>query len=212
VLGLPYLAIENYSFADTPIRFIRTGKTSEFGYLLIAPASIAAQLLATLKTEVEALGGRLAGAEAHDALRLEGRFFNIFREGERVRDPLPLGLQWMIDFDKDKFLGGEAIKQRRAAGLKQKVIGLAAEAGTELKNGAKIYSAGPDSAGQPVGEVVADGDSYVLNQPLALGLLPVELAFSGLSFRVDAPDGPVIRSISMPPIMPRSLTVKLDEM
>ena len=208
VLGLPYLSIENYSFAGTPIRFIRAGKTSEFGYLLLAPAGIAAQLFAALKTEVEALGGQLAGLDAHDALRLEGRFFNIFREGERVRDPLPLGLQWMIDFEKDPFLGGEAIKQRRAAGVKQKVIGLSAEAGCgDLKTGAKIYS-----AGQPVGEVVDDGFSQVLNQPLALGLFPVQLAFAGLPFQINSPDGPAIRSISMPPIMPRSLTVKLDEM
>jgi glycine cleavage system aminomethyltransferase T len=63
-----------------------------------------------------------------------------------------------------------------------------------------------------VGEVVTDCVSYVLNQPLALGLLPLELAFSGLQFRVGSPDGAIVKTISMPPIMPKSLTVKLDEM
>jgi len=208
VIGLPYLSIENYQFAGELVRFIRAGKTSEFGYLIIAPVKIAAQLFDTLKAEVEERGGRLAGADAHDALRLEGRFFNIFREGERVRDPLPLGLQWMIDLEKENFSGGTAIKQRRAAGLKQKIIGLTAEAGcTALKTGAPIFH-----EGKPVGEVVTDCVSQVLNQPLALGLLPLELAFSGLQFRVGSPDGAVVRSISMPPIMPKSLTVKLDEM
>ena len=208
VIGLPYLSIENYQFAGEPIRFIRAGKTSEFGYLLIAPVKIAAQLFDTLKAEVEERGGRLVGTDAHDALRLEGRFFNIFREGERVRDPLPLGLQWMIDLENENFSGGVAIKERRAAGLKQKIIGLAADAGcTILKTGATIFH-----EGKPVGEVVTDCVSYVLNQPLALGLLPLEIAFSGLEFRVGAADGAVVRSISMPPIMPKSLTVKLDEM
>ncbi|HPA18568.1 MAG TPA: glycine cleavage T C-terminal barrel domain-containing protein [Verrucomicrobiae bacterium] len=208
VIGLPYLSIENYEFAGEPVRFIRAGKTSEFGYLLVAPVAIAAQLFDTLKAEVEARGGRLAGTDAHDALRLEGRFFNIFREGARVRDPLPLGLQWMVDFDKEKFLGSDAIKQRRLAGLKQKIIGLVAGADcTALKTGVKIFH-----DGQPVGEVVADCLSYVLNRPLALGLFPVELAFSGLSFHVGSADGPMAQSISMPPIMPRSLAVKLDEM
>ena len=208
VIGLPYLSIENYQFAGEPIRFIRAGKTSEFGYLLIAPVKIAAQLFDTLKAEVEARGGRLVGTDAHDALRLEGRFFNIFREGERVRDPLPLGLQWMIDLEKENFSGSAAIKERRAAGLKQKIIGLAADAGcTTLQTGAKIFH-----EGQAVGEVVTDCVSYVLNQPLALGLLPLGIAFSGLEFRVGSADGAVVRSISMPPIMPKSLTVKLDEM
>ena len=208
VVGLPYLSIENYQFAGAPVRFIRAGKTSEFGYLLIAPLSIAGWLFAELQSEVAAVGGRLAGMDAHDALRLEGRFFNIFREGEKVDDPLPLGLQWMIDFEKEKFLGRDAIHHRRSAGLKQKVIGLAADSQCKgLKTGAKIYH-----AGQPVGKVVADGPSYVLNQPLGLGVFPVELAYSGLEFRLGSPEGEPVRSISMPPIMPRSLTVKLDEM
>ena len=208
VIGLPYLSIENYHFAGEPVRFIRAGKTSEFGYLLIAPVSIAAQLFATLKAEVEERGGRLVGVDAHDALRLEGRFFNIFREGERVQDPLPLGLQWMIDLEKESFSGSVAIKERRAAGLKQKIVGLAADAGcTTLAAGAPIFH-----AGRAVGEVVTACVSHVLQQPLALGLLPLELAFAGLEFRVGAAAGAVVRSISMPPIMPKSLTVKLDEM
>jgi hypothetical protein len=52
----------------------------------------------------------------------------------------------------------------------------------------------------------------VLNRRLALAVFPVELAYSGLSFRLGASDGQVVKSISMPPIMPKSLTVKLDEM
>jgi glycine cleavage system aminomethyltransferase T len=208
VVGLPYLSIENCAFAGEQVRFLRAGKTSEFGYLLIAPVKIAPALLEALVSEAAARGGRLCGVDAHDDLRLEGRFFNIFREGRRVRDPLPLGLQWMIDFEKENFSGGAAIKQRRARGLKQKVIGLAAPSGGAApKEGARIFHAGRD-----VAEVVADGDSYVLNQPLALALFPVELAYSGLPFRLGSPDGPVVQSISMPPIMPRSLTVKLDEM
>jgi aminomethyltransferase len=208
VIGLPYLAIENYQFAGEPVRFIRAGKTSEFGYLLIAPLKIAAQLFDTLKAEVEERGGCLAGVDAHDELRLEGRFFTIFSEGLRVRDPLPLGLQWMIDLEKENFSGSAAIKARRAAGLKQKIVGLAAAAGSPpLKAGNPIFH-----EGKPVGEIVADCISHALQQPLALGLLPLDLAFSGLEFHVGSATGLAVRSISMPPIMPKSLTVKLDEM
>jgi aminomethyltransferase len=208
IIGLPYLSIENYQFLGEPVRFIRAGKTSEFGYLLVAPVKIAAELFDALKAGVDERSGRLAGADAHDALRLEGRFFNIFREGEIVRDPLPLGLQWMMDMEKENFSGCAAIKERRAAGLKQKIIGFAADADcAALRSGARIFH-----EGRAVGEVVTGCVSHVLNQPLALGLLPLELAFSGLPFRVGAPDGAVARSISMPPIVPKSLTVKLDEM
>ncbi len=208
VLGLPYLSIENYTFGGEPVRLLRAGKTSEVGYLLLAPVATAPALFDTLKSEVEQRGGRVCGVDVHDDLRLEGRFFNIHREGRQVRDPLALGLQWMVDFDKENFSGCAAIKQRRADGLKKKIIGVAGEPGCEaLKDGARIFH-----SGQPVAEVVTSCFSFVLNQPLGLALFPVELAFSGLTFRVGAADGPVVRTISMPPIMPKSLGVKLDEM
>jgi aminomethyltransferase len=208
VLGLPYLSIENYTFAGQPIRLIRAGKTSEFGYLLLAPSEVAAGLFETCKSEAEQRGGRLCGVDVHDHLRLEGRFFNIHAEGRRVRDPLILGLQWMIDFEKERFSGGEAIRQRRAAGLRQKLIGLAAETGVNgLADGAHVYH-----GDQPVAEVVAAAHSWTLNQALGLAVFPIALAYAGLSFRLGAPDGPTVRTISLPPILPKSLGVKLDEM
>jgi glycine cleavage system aminomethyltransferase T len=208
VLGLPYLSIENYTFAGHPIRLIRAGKTSEFGYLLFAPKAAAEELFQALHGEVESRQGRLCGIDVHDDLRLDGRFFNIHAEGRQVRDPLPLGLQWMVDFEKPDFRGAAAIRDRRAAGLKSKIVGLAAPSGAEAFSlGTPLFH-----EGQPAGTVVAQGYSHMLSQSLALGLLPIEIAYSGLEFSRSSPDGPSLRSISMPPIMPRSLSVKLDEM
>lgn len=208
VLGLPYLSIETYPFQGASVRLIRAGKTSEFGYLLLAPESIAPALFDVLQAAVTRCNGRLCGVDVHDDLRLEGRFFNIQAEGLRVRDPLVLGLQWMIDLDKEKFNGRDAIHERRAAGLHHKIVGVAAGPGNDaLVTGARIFH-----AGQPVGEVVADCHSFVLNRRLALAVFPVALAYSGLSFHLGAAEGPRVNTISLPPIMPRSLTVKLDEL
>lgn len=208
VLGLPYLSIEVYPYQGASVRLIRAGKTSEFGYLMLAPQSVAPALFDVLQAAVANRGGRLCGVDVHDDLRLEGRFFNIQAEGLRVRDPLVLGLQWMMDLEKEKFNGRDAIHQRRSEGLRRKIVGVAAEPGSEaLVTGARIFH-----GRQPVGEVVADCHSFVLNRRLALAVFPVELAYSGLSFRVGSAEGPRVNTISMPPIMPKSLTVKLDEM
>ena len=209
VLGLPYLSVENFTFEGHPVRFFRAGKTGEFGYLMLVPNAVAPALLAACKAGVEQLGGRLCGAEVHNDLRLDGRFFNIHSEGLRARDPLVLGLQWMIDMEKGKFSGSEAIFRRRAEGLKRKVIGIAAapEQDAILQNGAALYH-----EGRLVGEVAARCFSWALGKPLALAVFPIELAYSGLTYRLGSADGPVVESISMPPIMPKSLTVKLDEM
>ena len=208
VLGLPYLSIEVYPFQGQPVRLFRAGKTSEFGYLLLAPQAVAPALFETLAQAVHQRGGRLCGVDVHDDLRLEGRFFNIHAEGLRVRDPLVLGLQWMIDFDKEKFRGSEAIKGRRAQGLQKKIVGVAAERNcSQLVTGTPIFH-----DGRAVAEVAADCISFVLDQRLGLAVFPTELAYSGLSFHLASADGPPVRTISMPPIVPKSLTVKLDEM
>lgn len=209
VLGLPYLSVEVYPFAGESVHLFRAGKTSEFGYLVMAPNSVADALYEKLHSAVKAAGGGLCGVEAHHALRLEGRFFNIHKEGLKVRDPLVLGLQWMIDFDKaGGFRGSAPLFGRRAAGLKQKIIGVSAAPRCEaLCPGARIFH-----QGRPVAEVATSCDSRVLDRKLGLAVFPVELAYSGLDFTLNAADGPPVRTISMPPILPKSLGIRLDEM
>lgn len=208
VLGLPYLSIEMYQFEGHDVQLFRAGKTSEFGYLIMAPADIGAALLKRLQDCVAEQGGGPVGVDTHDKLRLEGRFFNIHAEGAAVRDPLVLGLQWMIDFEKDTFAGYDAIMERRSQGLKRKIVGVATDSGVEgLRGGAGIYD-----GTENVAEVVAACHSYALDTEVGLAVFPFDLAYAGLQFNLDSADGPAVKTISMPPIMPKSLTVKLDEM
>lgn len=208
ILGLPYLSIEMYPFEDSEIRLFRAGKTSEFGYLLMAPNELCESLFGRLYDAVKKCEGGLCGVSVHNDLRLEGRFFNIFAEGARVKDPLKLGLQWMIDFDKEKFSGSKEILSRREAGLTQKIIGIRSGAGAEaFAPGSALFS-----NGDQVATIEAACYSPILDCRVGLALFPVDIAFSGLTFRLGSSDGPEVRTISMPPIMPKSLTVKLDEM
>jgi aminomethyltransferase len=206
VLGLPYLSVENYEFENQPVRLFRAGKTSEFGYILTISAEAGPQLLKTLVDLAQKQGGGLCGVDIHNELRLEGRFFNVFAEGAKVKDPLPLGLQWMVDFDKEQFTGRESLLKRRTNGLKKKIIGVSTSDTVVLKVGDTIFS-----GGRKVAEVQSTCFSYVLNCNLGLALFDVDVAFSGLSFNLGQSDGQVVTTISMPPIMPKSLSVKLDE-
>jgi glycine cleavage system aminomethyltransferase T len=208
VLGLPYLSIERYDYQGETVSLFRAGKTSEFGYYLLAPKACAQKLFEACKVIAEKNNGGICGVEIHNDLRLEGRFFNVFAEGATVRDPLALGLQWMIDFNKEKFIGREAILKRREAGTKFKIIGICAEPGAkELKKGAPIFN-----GTEKVAEVTASCFSYLLNAHVGLALFPVDIAYAGLRFTLGSEKGSSITTISMPPIMPKSLTVKLDEL
>jgi aminomethyltransferase len=207
VLGLPYLSIETYSFDNVPVKLLRAGKTSEFGYLLVAPVNSGSSLLNTLSGSAVKQGGGLCGITIHNDLRLEGRFFNVYSEGVSVRDPLALGLQWMIDFEKDHFTGRVALIDRRKSGLTKKIIGVSTEESVSIKPGDSIY------AGEVrVAEITGTCFSNVLNRNLGLALFDINVAYAGLSLNVHSPQGPEIKTISMPPIIPKSLSVRIDEM
>lgn len=207
IMGLPYLSVEVCSFAGEKVRLFRAGKTSEFGYLLLVPQAKAEELASAVAEAAAKHGGGLCGSAIHNDLRLEGRFFNIFSEGAAIRDPLPLGIQWMIDFDKPSFRGGDAIRKRRQAGVGTKIAGLRAAPGQALAAGMDLFD-----DGVKVGRVVAACTSHVLGCRMGLAELSAPAAFAGLTFRLATPAGAEVATISMPPIMPKSLTVKLDEM
>jgi len=208
VLGLPYLSIETYPFEGTDVSLFRCGKTSEFGYMVMAPKESGEALMKTLLELARKYDGGLCGVEVHDDLRLEGRFFNIFAEGERVGDPLKLGLQWMMDLDKEAFIGREPLLKARENGLDRKIVGLKTEgADMRLSPGMKLFS-GDDQ----VAVVEAACFSQVLDSWVGLALFPADMACAGLDFEMNGPGGAKVRTISMPPIVPKSLSVKLDEM
>jgi len=206
VLGLPYLSIETYDLDGASVKLIRGGKTSEFGYLLLAPAGDAAAIWLRIEEAGAAQGIRPVGAAAHSALRLDGRFFNVHEEGRSVRDPLQLGLQWMIDFGGEACRGLEAIKGRRAAGLAKKIVGVVpADTDGALAVGDAILA-----GGVKVAEVVTAAFSPTLGGRIGLALFDAAYAYAGLDFAAKGGRG--VRTVSMPPITPSSLTVKLDEM
>ncbi|MFW5959516.1 MAG: hypothetical protein ACOCSE_00180 [Chitinivibrionales bacterium] len=205
VLGLPYLSVEEYEIFDRSIEFIRAGKTGEFGYKLIAPQEIAEDLMDKLINEAGVVGGGLCGVSVHDIVRLDGRFFNIHQEGERVKDPLSLGLQWMIDFEKDNYIGAEEILKRRKKGVGNKITGVKVSGDkSEFRPGAVLYD-GDNEAGS----IQNASYSYVLGHRVGLALLPADIAYPGVSLCME--DGTDVSTISMPPFTPKSLSINLDE-
>jgi glycine cleavage system aminomethyltransferase T len=206
VLGLPYMSIETYDLDGVEVKLVRAGKTSEFGYLLLVPADKAEAVWKRIEEAGQPHGLALVGLDTHMTLRLDGRFFNIHEEGARVRDPLPLGLQWMMDLEGDDYRGREALMKRREKGLGQKIIGVVSEGEAhELSPGAAVLD-GKDR----VAEVVFARYSPILGRWIGLALFDTAVAFSGLDFQDG--DGRTISTISMPPFTAKSLTIRLDEM
>ncbi len=206
ILNLPYLAIEKYDFEGERIILMRNGKTGEFGYQFMAPVSVAERLFSAISEKLAEMGGGLCGASAHFNARLEGNFFNIYAEGSVVRDPIALGLQWMIDFEKESFPGSDAIFSRRAGGCPTALAGVVRRgSGEPFAVGQGIYA-----GSERVGEVVACGVSKMLESPVALALFSRKYGLAGFEFS-SSENGPLdTATVSMPPIIPLSLQNGLD--
>jgi glycine cleavage system aminomethyltransferase T len=61
-----------------------------------------------------------------------------------------------------------------------------------------------------VAEVAAAAFSPALGRRIGLAVFDVAYAYAGLDYA--GADGRGMRTVSMPPITPKSLTIKLDEM
>ena len=123
-----------------------------------------------------------------------------------MKDPLPLGLQWMIDIEGDAFRGREALLSRREKGLERKVIGVVTESMDDALAPGDIIKHGDDT----IATLVAAAPSPILGTRIGLALFDLDYAFAGLNFSTG--DGVPVRTVSMPPFTAKSLTVRLDEM
>lgn len=95
VSSMAYRAASTVSWEGHEVIVSRNGVTGEFGYLFLAPTTVAADL----RSELISLGAVEAQGEAVDICRMEMRFPNVDAEsGEDGASPFELGLQWMVDF------------------------------------------------------------------------------------------------------------------
>lgn len=204
ILNLSVLSVEKYDFDGADVFLMRNGRTGEFGYQFLAPASVAESLCGKISESLESVGGTVCGFGAHAIARLEGNFFNVYAEGAKIGCPLELGLQWMVDFDKESFDGSEAIFAKRAAGVERALVGL--KTSGALPAGAEIFD-----GSEKVGEVVVSAESPTLSANIGLGLFSKDYAVSGFDFSLS-PDSPAtVSTVSRPFVFAASLERGMEE-
>ena len=196
VLNLSFLSLEKYDFEGAGVILMRSGQTGEFGYRFVVPNAVAEPFCAKLEEQLAAVGGRLCGFDAHRIARMQGNFFDIYEEGAVVRNPLVLGLQYMVDFEKESFAGSEAIFANRAAGVSERLVGVKFSA----ENVSDIYD-----GSRKVGRVVARrGD-------IGLAVFDAEYACAGFAYSA-APDAhETVFTTSRPFVLADSLSRGMED-
>jgi aminomethyltransferase len=151
-----------------------TGYTGEDGYEVMVPVARGVAFWDALVKQ----GCAPCGLGARDTLRLEAGMNLYGNDMDETTSPLESGLSWTIGWepaDRD-FIGRPVLDKQRAAGVRQKLVGLVLADRGVLRSHMRVVT----SAGE--GETTSGGFSPTLGKSIALARVP---AGAGDTVEVD---------------------------
>jgi aminomethyltransferase len=157
----------------------RTGYTGERGYEIYLPGAAALPLWEELLARGEELGAVPVGLAARDTLRFEVCYCLYGHELAEDISPLEAGIGWAVKFKKGSYVGLEALRRQKEAGVPRRLTGLAVEGRTIARQGALVRA-----GEEPVGPVTSGNFCPTLRRSLALALLQHPLPAGDLSVEV----------------------------
>lgn len=158
----------------------RTGYTGEDGFeLYIAPAS-AVPLWRALLDAGRPDGLVPVGLGARDTLRLEMRFPLYGNDIDETTTPLEAGLDFVVKFDKEGFIGKEALLKQREEGVPRRLIGFKLEGRGVPRKGYALLA-----EGRPVGRVTSGTMSPTLGEPVGMGYVESRFAAPGTALEME---------------------------
>ena len=178
--AFPFLSIDRFDVGMVPTLVGRISFTGELGYEIWVAPEYQLRLFDDLMEAGEAHGIRLFGGRAIDSLRLEKSFGSWATEYRNVYDPYEAGLGHFVKLDKGPFVGRDAAAASKEDGPKRKLVAFAVDASdADVSGDEPIFF--EDKA---VGWVTSGGYGHHVQQSIALGYVPIELAEESEGFSI----------------------------
>ena len=105
-----YTFLQGVMLAGIELQINRIGFTAELGYEVVAEVSDAERLFAAVSGAAASLGGAGCGAAALMMCRIEAGMVMAEVEYDHTLTPFECRLGWSIDFNKESFIGREALQ------------------------------------------------------------------------------------------------------
>jgi sarcosine oxidase subunit alpha len=201
VVGMPYLSL----LRRGDVLCVRSGKTGEYGYLLLVPRAAATEVEERLVTLGRPVDLTAVHHEALDVCALENSHFSIRTlRASRIAaslTPIELQLQWRVVYAR-QFVGAEALRARRGEGAKVRVTCFVASG--PIAAGQAVQVAGRDA-----GALLATCFSPTLGRWIGSALLDIRLAHPHLTLTVTTEAGPVSLETCTAPLVD-NLSLRID--
>lgn len=168
-----YYFMDNIKYKGWDVLISRTGYTGEDGFEIYGNAESTVALWDDLMEAGKDYGIKPAGLGSRDTLRFEASMPLYGNEMAEDINPLEAGLKFAVKFDKDDFIGKEALIAIRDDGRKRKIVGLELEGKRIPRHGYEVQKDGerigvittgyrPPTVGKSIANALVDVDSVQL--------------------------------------------------
>jgi 4-methylaminobutanoate oxidase (formaldehyde-forming) len=180
--AFPYLSSRVVDVAGVELRANRVSFAGELGWELVVPRAEAARVYDAVMAAGAPFGVEPVGYYALNTLRLEKGFYYWGDDIGPEDNPLEAGLGFCVKLDKGEFIGRDALRRLRDAGLRTRLRPLTLDGEACVLFGGEAVLDG----GTVVARVRSGGYGHTLGLNVALAYLPVELARPGTDLVVES--------------------------
>lgn len=174
ILGLPFL---EFMRVDDGI-LLRAGKHGEFSYKLLVDKAQAEDVWNRASEAGVKFDMKKGGIDFQSRSRLENPCWDPAMVGEFSRCPIELQMQWAVRYDKDEFIGRDALLGKLEEGPAARVVGFKVTSdGAGLNIGDEVRA-----DDEVIGKVITFGYSEFAQAFIGQALLNSDYAFAGVDF------------------------------
>jgi glycine cleavage system T protein len=202
--GFAYMTAKSIDISGMNVWAQRVSYTGELGWELYMANDDALVVWDAIVEAGKAFDIIPIGYKALDGLRIEKGFLYWSGDISPGDNPLEAGLGFCVDFNKDDFIGKDALLKIKADGLKTKLCGLTLDGGYCLFGGESVYK-----DGNIVDRIRTANHGYNVNMDIALVYLPQDMAKPGTELEVEVMAKFIKATVvSMPLVDPKGLRIR----
>ena len=179
--AFPYFASKPITIGAAPARALRVSYVGELGWEIYVSTEYGLSVWDALWEAGQPFGIIAGGGGAFESLRLEKGYRLWGTDIHTEYNPYEAGLGWAVKLNKGDFLGREALKRSREAGIKRRLCCLTLADPNHVVMGKEPILHGE----RVLGYVTSANSGYTVGKSIAYGYLPLAYATPGTAVTVE---------------------------
>ncbi|HHT9138255.1 MAG TPA: glycine cleavage system aminomethyltransferase GcvT [Candidatus Wunengus sp. YC60] len=176
-------SFDDYVWDGTQITISRTGYTGEDGFEIFVDSEQVVKLWNLLIEKNAQHGLKPIGLGARDTLRLEAGLLLYGNDMDETITPLETTIGWTVKFDKDNFIGKEALLRQKTKGIDRKLVGF-----EMIDRGIPRHDYPVFKGNEMIGKVASGSFSPSTNKNIGLCLIQSRYAKTGEELQIQIRD------------------------